>query len=389
MTLRHSLLIITLAFGTGLAFTLWKQDKLPRLSTPPPPEEAQVAEQPAPDISTDAFTLRLLHAAMQSNESNILLLPHAITNALSTLHELSDGATKPVLESLQLSSEMLPSAEKDGEVTLFFADRELKLKDSPTLEEIMPIAMGEQWADGLQMINNLMASVTGEQDTLFLTGDNISPETKLLGICNLSLSPVWQLPLRAQKEAATDFFNANGSMPRIRAQQCSGLIRHAKAEDGSWQAVALYLKLSPASAEDTCLLLVMPGGNSARDFALALTPELLTTIRKAVAEAEPTSHCVEFPRIIFNPPAQEMKPVLEQLGLQQIFTPEADLSGLTADKPCALHTLLQKCRIPLAQAETAPPDDVADIRFDKPFLWFIGSLSAPAPPYALGIIETL
>ncbi|MBR5522433.1 MAG: hypothetical protein IKV82_03085 [Akkermansia sp.] len=388
MTLRHSMLIITLAFGAGLAFTLWKQDKL-SAPAPPSPVKAQGAEQPVPELRTDAFTLRLLHAAMQSNEGNILLLPHALTGALSTLHKLSDGATKPALEALQLSAERLPAAEKDGEATLFFADRELELIDTPELEEIMPVAMGEQWADGLQMMNNLMTGVTGEQDTLFLTGDNLSPETKLLGICNLSLRPVWQLPLRAQKENGTDFFNANGSMPRIRALQCSGLIRHAKAEDGTWQAVALYLKLSPASAEDTCLLLIMPGGNSARDFALALTPELMTTIRKAVANAEPTFHCVEFPRIIFNPPTQEMRPVLEQLGLQQLFTPEADLSRLTADKPCALHAILQKCRIPLAETETSLPDDVADIRFDKPFLWLIGPLSTPAPPYALGVVENM
>lgn len=388
MTLRHSMLIITLAFGAGLAFTLWKQDKL-SAPAPPSPVKAQGTEQPVPELRTDAFTLRLLHAAMQSNQGNILLLPHALTGALSTLHKLSDGATKPALEALQLSAERLPAAEKDGEATLLFADRELELIDTPELEEIMPVAMGEQWADGLQMMNNLMTGVTGEQDTLFLTGDNLSPDTKLLGICNLSLRPVWQIPLRAQKEAATDFFNANGSMPRIRALQCSGLIRHAKAEDGTWQAVALYLKLSPASAEDTCLLLIMPGGNSARHFALALTPELMTTIRKAVANAEPTSHCVEFPRIIFNPPTQEMRPVLEQLGLQQLFTPEADLSRLTADKPCALHAILQKCRIPLAETETSLPDDVADIRFDKPFLWLIGPLSTPAPPYALGIVENM
>lgn len=51
--------------------------------------------------------------------------------------------------------------------------------------------------------------------------------------------------------------------------------------------------------------------------------------------------------------------------------------------------MLQKCRIPLAETDANFPDDVADVRFDKPFLWFIGPLSTPAPPYALGIVENM
>lgn len=387
MNLRHSLLLVTVAFGAGLLFTLWKQEELILVSHPA--QETPVPPEATADIKSDTFTLRALQAAIESTEGNILLAPHALAENLRALQQMSQGATKTELEALQLGTVHQSAAEAAGEVALLFPDSTLQFCADAPLDNAISIPLGGKEGEPILILNSLLNDATGETSTHFITGEHLPEGTRLISFCSLSLHPTWQYPVLSAKEANTDFFNADGSMPRIRTLQSTGHFCHAQAADGTWQAIAIPLQLSPQSAKDECLLLILPKENSARSFAKNMTAEQLTAIRKAVAEAEATRTCVEFPRISFAPPTQDMQDLLQALGLPSLLSPQADLSALATDKPLFLNAALQKCRIPLVENGADAPQDAPELRFDKPFIWIIGSLSSPAPPYAIGIVENL
>lgn len=388
MHARLIYLLITLAFGAGLLYTLHQH---PRAATsgPEQPTPAQQTSPTPPEIRTDAFTLRLLRAALHTTEGNILLAPHAIAENLRTLRDISQGPTHDELDRLGLGDSGAPGAEAAGEAAILFADNSLTYIGHTLPDNVISAPLGGTAGESLVLLNSLLADITGDTNAHFIHGDHLSGSPGLLSFCSLYLAPAWELPLLSAPAANADFFNANGSMPRIRTVQCSGNIRHAQAADGSWQAVALFLRLSPQSPTDECLLLILPRDTTARAFAAELTPELLNTIRTSLAQTAPEPRCVEWPRLTFSPPTQDLSPLLRELGLRSLFSPAADLSRLATDKPFYLHAALQKCRIPMVETSPAAPTDIAALSFDKPFIWLIGSLSSPAPPFALGIVENL
>ncbi len=388
MNLRHSLLLVTAAFGAGLFFTLWQRDELPDLS-PVAQQEPVSAQEEEPAIQSDVFTLRLLQAAMDCTEGNILLAPHALAENLRALQHMSQGATQAELVAQQLNTAQQSAPEDAGEAAILFHDNTLQYSDKTPADNAIPVPLGAKAGEPILILNRILAEVTGDTQAHFINSEHLPAGSRLISFCALSLHPTWKNPVRSYKEALADFFNADGSMPQIRTVQSSGLFYHAKAQDDTWQAIAMPLQLSPKSAKDECLLLIMPQEHSARRFAQQLSPELLNTIRQALAEAAPASLCVEFPRLSFTPPTQDLQPILRALGLKTLLSPDANLRGLSNDKPLFLNAVLQKCRIPLVENRPEPPQDLPDQRFDKPFIWMIGSLRSSAPPYAIGIVENL
>lgn len=387
MNARRSLFLMIPAFCAGLLYTLWQKQG--------GPEPEQPAIMPPSTVSaeavhgTDTFTPRLLHAALESQEGNILLAPHAIAESLRVLQQFSQGATHEELAALPLPTLRQQAAEEAGEATFLFSAHTLQYCNTLPTDDVIPVPLEGDCGEPLQFLNNLLAQTMGEEHTVFLRGEHLPPNSRLISFNTLRLDPKWQIPLRTHAQAETDFYNEDGSMPRIRTIQCNGHIRQAQAEDGSWQAIALFLRLSPQSVQDECLVLILPTEQSARTFAKERDADLFNTIRRALLAAKPAPLCVEFPRIVFAPPTQDMRPLLQSLGLKTLLSEQADLRHLAGDKPLFLNMALQKCHIPLTESEPQAPEITPELSFNKPFIWMIGSLSSPAPPYALGIVENL
>lgn len=382
-----------------MGLTLWKPDKLPKLAALLPslfqtqpavtPAKQPPVAPPKQEICSDEFTLRLLQAAMETHEGNILLSPHTVAENLRNLQQVSKKATHAEIEALHIPAERQHAAEEAGAVSLLFSANNLNYHSDVPADCTVPVPMGGTAGETLMLLNSLLADATGNAGTHFITSEHLAADTQLISYSALHLAPIWQYPLQSFKKPNADFYNADGRMPRIRTVQCSGQIRHAQAADGAWQAVALFMQLSPQSAKDECLLLILPGSNSARHFAQQWNLAQINTIRQALAEATPTPLCVELPRLVFSPPAQDLSAILQVLGLKTLLTPQADLSGLASNTPLFLNTALQKCHIAIDANTMQEPTGIPDIRFDKPFIWLIGSLSSPAPPYAIGIVENL
>lgn len=386
MNLRHSLLLVTAAFGAGLFFTLWQRDALPTLPTLAPTPPVQAETTLPTEVAPDLFTHKLLQAALQSSEGNILLTPRALATNLQTLCRYSGGATREEIQALGISPPESAPTETPGEAALLFADYNVPLKEETDANDIIPIPLSEDVGKSIPLINNIVAQATGTDQLNLLNGDHLAAAPRLISTVSLELRPHWVLPMYASPSADSDFFNANGSMPRIRTISCRGDIRIAQAPGREWLAFALFLHENP----DECLLVILPQQSSARAFAQSMDAKLLADIRLVLAQAESQPGVISMPRLHFSLPTQDILPLLRQMGLAHLTSPKADLSAITAESPFYLQAALQKCHLSLIESPHASPGDSAPtISVNKPFIWFLGSLTAPTPPHAFGIIENL
>ena len=116
-------------------------------------DNSEALEYQAIELSTDAFSLRLFHHALEAKESgNVLVAPRTLGCALLALQELAGGKTLEELQALQLSTEShLRSSEPDSAALLgkdFSLPRGEKSAHVMTLpfSENLPMALGSSTA---------------------------------------------------------------------------------------------------------------------------------------------------------------------------------------------------------------------------------------------------
>ena len=132
-----------------------------------------------------------------------------------------------------------------------------------------------------------------------------------------------------------------------------------------------------------------------RDFALQLTPDRLSTIRRALAEAAPQEFTVEIPRIDIAIGLRDITPLWRALGLSAPFDIRtADFSPLTTDT-LALNAVAENLTCRMHESGQRPADiPAADscpniFSLTRPFLWFVGDLTTDAPFVMMGVVENL
>ncbi len=413
MKIYHWILLFLLALVLSMAYQYILRH--PTENAPLPGETTPTLTLPEGNITSDTFSLKLLQAALRADRGNILLAPRPLASTLSALRPLSTGKTAAALDALDLPRDTPPNAPSPSSpepetVSALFGDITLDDSEATRQDSFIRIPFTTHPAESINLVNNILAEQTDGRISYVVTGDDINTNTRLLSITGANFTGEWLLPFPPQATKPADFFNANGGMPRIRMMTCRGTLRLARAEDGTWHAVALFLRRNTTRADSTCFVAILPRGDSARDFARHLTPEQLTAIRSALAHATPIEATIDLPRLPLRPPVQNLRPLLRQLGLGALFTPEANLLIREGEKPVSLSAALQQCSVLLTENDTteaptaAPlppasehrdtpsethPTTGETLTFNRPFLWFIGDLTSPAPPWYLGIIENL
>lgn len=424
MKIYHWILLFLLALVVSMAYQYTLRH--PTENTPLPGETAPTLTLPKGGITSDPFSLKLLQAALRTDRGNILLAPRPLAATLSDLRPLSTGKTAAALDALSLprnntpndahsssttdAQAPSPSSPEPETVNVLFGDIGLDDTDAIRTDSFIRIPFSTHPAESINLVNNILSEQTDGRISYVVTGDDINTNTRLLSITGANFTGEWLVPFSPQATKPADFFNANGGMPRVRMMTCRGSLRLARAEDGTWQAVALFLRRTTPRADSTCFVAILPRGDSARDFARHLTPERLTAIRTALAHATPVEATIDLPLLPLRPPAQNLRPLLRQLGLDNLFTPEAELLLKEGGKPVFLSAALQQCSVlltetgkptspteaphpPAAEHSDTPtenhPTTGETLTFNRPFLWFIGDLTSPAPPWYLGIIENM
>jgi hypothetical protein len=183
-------------------------------------------------------------------------------------------------------------------------------------------------------------------------------------------------------------------MPTIHQMRTRGLYRTAQAKDGSWKAVALPFRKDRDSGSSLVYIGILPTG-SARDFAAQLTPEQVTAIRKALADATPQDTLVEQPRQELQILPYDMRDTLRRMGLKALFDPEtADFSPITSET-IQLSAALFSASGYLGESKEQPKADAAldyagqVIAFTRPYIWLIADLETSTPIEFFGLVEEL
>ncbi len=363
-----------------------------RYLRPQTQQEEAAANCPASEITSDAFSLRFFQHGLKEKETgNVLVAPHCISNALLSLQDIAAGRTLEELQALQLKETLVLRATEPSSAALLGVD--LNLPRNEGRFPVMPLPFSENVPMALSLFNGNLGAAMGKGDFQLADSKMVTNRTKLLVAATTSFSAEWETPFNSANSRTADFDSASGGMPHFRQMRSRGQFRSAKAEDGSWQAVAIPFK-SEASGEPLVFIGILPAG-VARDFAANLTPEMLTGIRKSLAGATPQDMLVELPRLELQIFPYDMRDSLRRLGLKALFDTEtADFSPLTPEK-IHLGAFIHSVSLSLVESkDSAKADDSLDyaheyISFTRPYIWLIADLSTGTPIDFIGLTEEM
>ncbi len=335
---------------------------------------------PEGELVTDAFSVKLLQTALQTPEyPTDVVCPAAMTEALYALDAMSKGATHKQIEELKLC----PTA-AELPTSMVLAAMEETLPRPAEKQPILPLPFRRNYPEAISSFNTLFGCTAADSG-------NSSQDTRLFMALRTRFTFSFRQRFYPEDGKYGDFDNADGRMPSVYLMRRCGTFRIAEAEDGSWKAVALLLE---GGADDAAFVAVLPQGQ-VRDFALQLTPEQLSAIRRTLAEATPQEYAIELPRLDIAIGLRNIAPLWQAMGLTAPFDIRtADFSPLTTDK-LALNAVAENltCSMQKSGQRTAdiPAVDSCPKTFSltRPFLWFVGDLTTNTPFVTIGIVENL
>lgn len=380
-TLKLALLAILFGLAVGILLPRlmkeewheWFEEKEPAITLP------------EGELKTDAFSLRLLQTALQLPEYPLpFVSPAAVTEALHHLETISTGATQEQIRGLNLCA---PG--KEAETSVVLAAMDDALPPAENARPILPLPFRSNYPEAVSTFNTLFGFAAADSA-------NTSPETRLFMAARTELPLIFRQPFYAEDGKNADFDNDNGSLPAVPMLRRCGQFRIAEAEDGSWKAVALLVKdySFGGDGDSSAFVAVLPQGK-ARTFALQLTPEQLSHIRRALAQAPLRPCTVELPKMSFSVFNNNCNLLLRELGVTAPFDIRtADFSPVTTER-IALNALAESlsCRMAVEThrpSHISPADSSPDtFSLNRPFLWFVGDLTTEAPFIVMGVVENL
>ncbi len=358
------------------------------------PESLPNVQLPEEGVESDAFSLKLLQAALTTQgKGNVCVAPLATASLLQELAVAAGGSTRELLENklgqLKLSdvNTWRPMAASPLLFSALFADDSLApaAVDKGGVRPLR-VPMSRNPSQALALINGMESEQMGNDYGHFFSGDDVTADKRLIALLSQSLSARWLLPMHAAPAHESDFFRADGGVAATLTLMSTDTHTLAAAPDGSWQALALFLKREGRRGEPCALVAIMPRGN-ARSFAQELTPEKLSDIRRALAQAAPQQATICLPALSPSPTTRHLLPLLLELGLGKLFTKGADFSGISAS-PLHLDLAAARYNLTLTGQDAAPTEaSGTTIRFNQAFIWFIGDLTSATPPLYFGLEE--
>ncbi len=367
----------------GITGYVWQTNKKAHV------EAAPHSSEEARDTCTDALSLQLFQHALNDKTGNVIVAPGIVHDLLRDLQTIAGGKTLDAINALPISPE--PSSHIDG-FSLVAAD--INLHRTTPHQNILTLPFSEDYPLALSLFNSLLAKYTPYPNLQFATSDNTSARTKLLGGATAYFTPRWKIPFDKVNSQQADFDSASGRMPKFHQMRARGAYRTAKADDASWQAVAIELEQPGNNSTPLVFVAILPA-TPARAFAARLTPESLTAIRTALANAEPADSLVMLPRMGQIVAPQDFRSTLRQLGLDSLFSDtEADFSPFCKEQ-VHLGAVIYSCGLSLLESQNSTEEDASlegaetRMEFSRPFIWFVGELNTNSPMEFMGLLEEM
>ncbi len=390
-TLRLIFLGIAIGLSTALLLPYLQEEWSDTPETLQPQPEISVPEN---GIVSDAFSLQLFRAALERSEEKgaVVVAPLCTTEWLNDLNNFCGDNVRKQIEQLKLCSCDVNVHRCMELGAMLAADDSLHFTPNDSFLLRVPFARNFPFA------SELFYSFPGEMSHPPTRKTNlISPETRLMGAMATEMQTAWLRPFYTADTQKEDFNSADGRIPRVDMMRCRNAFRVAQANDGSWQAAALFLATAKEDKGKAplALIVILPQGDT-RVFAQQLTPEQLSAIRESLVKAPYADAKVTLPRMAICPQADDISPLLQQVGVTAPFDiRQADFSPLFSDK-IALNGVVEYLSLLFAESPEQHPKDSSieqdggmDFTVNRPFIWILGDLTTDTPPYAMGMVENL
>jgi serpin B len=337
--------------------------------------------------------MHLFREAVRAGKGeNVVFSPAGIISCLQQLKNGTAGKTRAELDALflgkQATSPQHPALTISQAV---FADTDLPLK--PAAGKVQRIPLSSDSAAAVDAINKWSDKTTkGCIPALIADASQLSPNSSLLVLNAIHFSATWPYAFSSEDTAMEDFTLSDGRTVKV-PTMCSEQ-EFSVAGGKYWRAAAIPYSKTSASPQ-LYFVAILPRAD-AQGFAEHLTDAKLDIIRRKLAEQKVTA-CVSLPRFSVHDSLRDYSEALRQLGLKEIFTSEADFSPWTDKPDLMLDAIKQKACLDITESGTVAAastyaemdEECAEesLDFDRPFLWFIGTLETGTPPLFMGIWE--
>ncbi len=359
------------------------------------PAAAPAVELPEGGVQSDVFSLNLLQAALaQQEKGNACVAPLATAELLDEMQQAAGGSTRTLIDERLKALKLTPADQwqefacRPALLCTLVADDSLSPATGTEPAAALRLPLHRDTAKALALLNGLEAEATATPYGHFLSGEDLTADTRLAAILSQSLEAQWQIPMGPAPAHERDFYSADGGLRATDMLAGSGMYRLAAAADGSWQAAALFLRSGARSGKPACYIAIMPKGGDPRAFVRGLTAEKLSEIRTALAKAAPQQATVYLPAPALPQGTRNLQALLLELGMGKLFTQGADFAAISAE-PLHLDLAAARYALDIGSGEHAPaPAAGAELRFNQPFLWLIADLTSATPPLLMGWEES-
>lgn len=350
---------------------------------------------PEEGIQTDEFSLRLFReAVLQSPGESVILCPALVADALQQIKDLSAPPVQQEIQQQQLCHPTPEHTVTPRNVSLLAADYNLNYAENYQELSLMRLPIRSNYPIALELINAQLISESNVPRQPIADRKTIPLTAQFIAAIACGFSAELQSPFLSANSVVGNFENADGSLPQISMMRVRAHFRYAKDSAGQWEVVALPLRPHPSGGGvPTVLLGILPTGD-AEKMAASFTREQLTAIRKELLEASPRDCTVEFPQIIWSPEPRDITPLLQRLGLRQMFS-RTENNWIFSNQPLAMDAVLEKLHLEIISRpghpdQQANPNNAAHtVTFNRPFIWMIGDLSTSAQPYFMGLLQNM
>ena len=342
----------------------------------------------------DSLAVEAFQRLVAMVKGNVVFSPASMEEMLTTLQKASGEITYAELATLPYGSPTVKSALPLQSVNALFADTSVTL--APGAEHAQRVPFSTAPGDAVKAINTWCKENTNGKIATMLQKQPETSALRLVALNAVHLSASWLAPFTEGDTQKEYFRLPDGQGVGIPMMHQQESFHYAVGDD--WQAIALIYRRNGRAGEPACFIGILPRGD-ARAFISTLTPQKYNDIRRALVRSERQLIDLALPRFKMDGGALSLKPVLQAMGVQQLFSGVADLRGLTPDS-VMLDDIQQKIYIEIDENGTEAAtvtttlvpywmleESKKRIRFDRPFIWVIGDLTTEAPPYFMGLFE--
>lgn len=381
--------------------------KLDRITTAAPQGDLDQA------IANNTDFALALYRKLGAQGGNLVFSPHSITVALAMTYAGSAGVTQQAFETtlrqglpaprfhramntldLALESRGQGAVGKDGKPFRLNVENQLfSQKDYEFLSPFLDL-LATEYGAGVRLvdfagdaeqsrkdINDWIDNNTQHLIPELLAPGSVNPDTRLALVNTVYFNAAWEVPFRKENTSTGAFRKLDGSSKQVPLMRGSDL-RGAHGVKNTVDVVRLRYD----GEEVELVILAPPAGNAGAfaAFETSLTPAELNTLLNT---AQGDSVSVVLPRFDFKTAVDLVEP-LKTMGLGVAFLPNADFSGMRAERDLYVQGVVHQAVVKTdengteAAAATAVTMGTTSIptyvELDRPFVFAIRDVATGA-----------